>query len=292
MTPSAAITESLASADQSRIVDGTGVGVVTCGGGPYQYGIYVLVKMLRLCGYAGGVWVWHRGPAEPVCSAIRKMPGVTVVDVVKDAEDNGLRAPAGGWECKAYAMARTPVKVAAFFDADAYPVNSIDACLETAEAEGEVFWRDLDNANLQWRSLGLEVPKPKWIPVNGGQWVVNRELRKPQLALYSALTDRSSVLYRYMLGDQDCQLLAWYLTNTRYFIGDLEEVRQVRGVRVYDFPHGRTQVLHRIGSKMAPSGMFSRGTYSGPVRGLPLERQATSFYAEAVDAVGVPIRAK
>jgi len=292
MTPRDAMAAAISEVDESRIAGGSGVGVVTCGGGPYQYGIYVLVKMLRLCGYSGQVWVWHRGPKEPVCAAIRKLPGVVVVDAVDHAALIGAKPPAGGWECKAFALARTPVKVAAFFDADAYPVGPIDDCFAAAEHEGEVFWRDLDNDNLQWKALGLDIPKPKWLPVNGGQWVVNRELRQKQLALYLSLTDHSDVLYRCMLGDQDCQLLAWYLTGTRYFLGDLEPVKQHAGVFVYDFPHGRSQVLHRIGSKMAPAGMFSRGTYSGPVRGLPLERQATAFYGEAVDAIGVPIRAK
>lgn len=292
MKPAEVLTQCLAAADESRVLPGVGRGVVTCGGGKYQYGIYVLVKMLRLGGYSGPVEVWHLGAREPVADVIRKLPGVMVRDAVAEVASAGLPSPAGGWENKATAMTRTAFRTAVFFDADAYPVKPLGPLFEAAEAEGEVFWRDLDNENLRWASFGLTPPKPAWAPVNGGQWAVDRHARRRQLAVYAALTDRSDVMYLHMLGDQDCQLLAWQQTGCRYFLPSLAVPQIVGGNWLYDMPDGTPYVVHRVGSKFGPPGAFDRGKYSGPVRGTPMERQATAFYAESVDLIGVPRSAK
>ncbi len=65
----------------------SGRGVLYVGGGKYDCGIYLGLKMLRHVGCDLPVQVWHRGPMEHVSACVREIPGVTVID----AEQHPLR---------------------------------------------------------------------------------------------------------------------------------------------------------------------------------------------------------
>lgn len=280
-----AIAAAAAEAPGVRLGSGGGRGVVTCGGGPYSYGIYVLAGMLRRVGYDGPIQAWHRGRSEPMPAAVLRPFGVEVVDASAVAGRSG-----SGWSTKAVAVSRCPFDTVLFLDADAYPVTDPTPWFEEAESEGQVFWPDTPNDNLRWAAVGVD-PAGAPPPTNGGQWVVCKKSRAGEVRLYAALNARHRVLHHLhlMFGDQDCQRLAWHLTGAGYGLGT-RGVRQVGPSLLFTTGGGAPAVVHRVNCKLAPAGCFPGRSHANPIRGLPSERQALALYREAVDAIGVPGR--
>lgn len=280
----AALVSALEEAPYYPIASGGGRGVVTCGGGCYGYGVYVLAGMLRAAGYTGSVQVWHRGDAEPVPAALGEF-GVEAIDAAAIAKAENVPVP-GGWALKAFSLTRCRFDTVFFFDADAYPVAPVDAAFEIAEETGELFWPDLPNQNLKWAAFGRP-PRPELAAVNGGQWLVNKTARRRELAVYAGLNDRWPAVYPHMHGDQDCQTLAWGVCNRQYRTGP--PCHMVGPIMVFDLPAGTPAVVHRVMSKFAPAGCFTpTASFAGPVRGLPFEREAVRLYRKALDVIGIP----
>lgn len=295
-TPTAAASAADAVADALTappypVAGGNGPGVVTCGGGAYAYGAYVLVRMLRLVGFAGPVEVWHRGAAEPIDRRVFEDVGAAVVDSIAAAAAAGVTPPAGGWQAKTVAVALTRLDPVFFLDADAYTVDDPTPAFEDVAGGGEVFWQDTPgaDANLDWAAVGLPPGSALVPPLNGGQWLVNKKTRAAELSAYARLNERADVLYRHMLGDQDCQRLAWHLLGRRPTLGSPRPPTAVGPCWLFPYRTNRPLVVHRIGSKMAPPGVFAANAFTGPVRGCPLEREAVRFFGEAVDRLGVPV---
>lgn len=267
--------------------DGKSRGVITCGGGQYSYGVYVSLKMARMVGWDGIFQIWHRGSNEPLNYKVFKELGAEIYDCSKIAKEKGIAEPKG-WEAKAFACSNSNLNTIFFLDSDAYLLSDPTAAFDYADNNGELFWADDYNNWLQWDKFGYDIPEKTHYPVNGGQWVINKTLREKELKVYTALNRYGQgKLYNYMHGDQDCQRLAWYLTNQDYNIPCMDFDRY-KGVWVYSYPEDIPIVSHRIGCKFAPEGYFPGRTFYGPVRGVPLEKHAMRFYTESLLKLGIP----
>lgn len=270
--------------------DGKSTGIITCAGGPYSYGAYVLIKMARMIGWDGPIQVWHRGADEPLDYYVFKSLDVEIYNCSVEAKKLGLKKP-DGWEAKAFACCNSYLSTFLFLDADAYPVSNLQSCFEYAKEHGELFWPDDPNDNLQWGTFNLDRPQEgTYAAINGGQWLLNKNLRQEEFKLYAALNRfGKNKLYNYMHGDQDLQRLAWYLLGRDYNIPS-NQILKTKGVWTYTFPKDTSVISHRIGCKMAPEGHFPGRTFYGPVRNAPLEKYAVKFYTEALNAIGVNTR--
>ncbi len=269
-----------------------GRGAVVCGGGRYEAGAYVLIRMLREVGWRHPVQVWHRGAAEPVSDRVRRLPGVEVVD----AEAHPARAARrllGGWEAKMFAVAHSRFEEVLFLDADSYPLYNPDECFDPAHnPHGVVTWPDTPSSddNPQWDSYGLT---PDAQPaLCGGYYVLTKRRAWPVVQLAAHYDDHSDYYY--------CQ--TWQCAGDVGGYGDQDQFRAALhrlgapshryadrplacafDSYVHAGPHGRPLFVHRHFNKLAPPGAFTLPPrwHAGQ---LPMEATAWRFFLEWMTA--------
>lgn len=267
----------------------SGRGIVTCGGGKYEPGLYVLVRMLRHLGCELPVQVWHRGAAEPVSGLVRSLPNVTVHDLTVIPSRT-----IGGWESKITAVMNSGFAEVLFLDADAYPVADPTPWFDR-NPTGLVIWADkgTDDTECQgtrFNANSYGIPIPTHCPrINGGHYLIDVARTWAVLNLHHHYDSYSDYWYSYKAkvggyGDQDqmraavCKLRFPY---HRYAEAVLDHRTHAW---VQAGPDGAPGIVHRIGSKFGLPGDFGRLAHRCDV---PMEGTAWAFFDEWRRASGV-----
>ena len=203
-------------------------GIVTVAGGRLYFALWWhLVYVLRHLGCRLPIELWTVGPGELDAGmyAAANSIGAIVVDAKTHAKENGNVAPAGGWQCKAYAIRHSGFAELIYLDADNVPVvdpTYLLTCKPYLRA-GAIYWPDLPPPRQRsewvpagaWRAVGLD-PVPNARPFESGQIVVDRRRHLASLDVALLLNELHEETYRFVYGDKDTFLLAAHLTNTRY----------------------------------------------------------------------------
>lgn len=255
-----------------------GAGVLYVGGGKYDFGLYLSIRLLREVGCQLPVQIWHRGSAEPVSNKVRGLPGVTVVDL----EAHPLRASwrtVGGWQAKMIAGLHCGWKKWIFSDADNYPVSDPTPLIDILDRTPAILWPDIEHGDnaIDWKAIGME--RPFGPGTNGGSAAYNAETAWKALQLAHHFDMHSDYYYRVLYGDQDAVRAAFHGANVPFsVIGD--RPRHSHGVFVQSGPDDNPMWVHRIKGKPAV------GTEFGPKQAmrrrfdLPMEARVWAILKE------------
>lgn len=197
--------------------DRKGNGYILCGGGRYDTGNYVSIRMLRhFSGDDIPVQVWHRGDeAEPVSDMVRALPNVTVVD----AESHPLRPKwrsLGGWQLKMMAGLHSGFERWIFSDADNYAVADVRPMFEALCSVPAILFPDLSSADsaCKWKFYG--VTSDGGPGINGGSAAYNLPLAWKACNLAHWYDMHDDYYYKAGYGDQDQVRAAFRVTGTPF----------------------------------------------------------------------------
>ena len=234
-----------------------GRGVVIAGGGNYFPSAYVTARVLRHVGCRLPIQLWHFDGevTDPMRDAVRPY-GVECVNADAVARKEKFRFLEGnwwkGWQLKPFAVARSPFREVLYLDADCYPARDPSFLFDWApyRERGAAFWPDLTTSayllpDAAWEAFGL---RPGWLPLESGQFLVNKEAcwRELHLALwYNAHAD---YVYRLIWGDKDTLNLAWRRHGTHYAMPHPRAGWDVHTILQYG-PDGDVLFQHRCQDK-------------------------------------------
>lgn len=239
--------------------DRAGSGYILCGGGRYDTGNYVSIRMLRhFSGDEIPVQVWHRGDIEePVSDMVRALPNVTVVN----AETHPLRPKwrsMGGWQLKMLAGLNSGFAKWIFSDADNYPVRDVRPIFDALDHAPAVLFPDLSSADsgCKWKFYG--VSGDGGCGINGGSSAYNAATawRACQLAHWYDMHDE--YFYKAGYGDQDQVRAAFRVSQTPFKLASPRPGGDGR-IFVQDFD-GSPMFIHRIHGKPSVGKEFGKMT--------------------------------
>lgn len=226
----------------------SGRGVVTCAGGKYFPGAWVLVNRLRDLGCDLPIEVWYRGPSEMSSDMLKILS-----EFGAHCIDGFSRCWPGisGWEMKAAAVAGSSFSDVLFIDADNVPSRDPSFLFnEKKYADtGSLFWPDYRFFYPDSPVWSLfELPAIKARQFESGQFVVNK--KKCWRALCGAvhMSRESKFYYSYMYGDKDTFQMAWRITKTPYTFIQTPPGKIPHTIVQYDLT-GDPLFYHRNGSK-------------------------------------------
>jgi len=257
-----------------------GRGVVLVGGGKYECGNYVHIRLLREFGCTLPIQVWHRLSVEPISCKIRNLPCVTVIDAESHPARSQWRV-LGGWQLKAVAGLWSGFKEWIFSDADNYPVAD-PTCVFDNNPTGFVGVPDLascDNS-INWDSYGLT---PDAGPaINGGTYVIDLERCWKAINLAHHLDMHSEYYYKVEyrtggFGEQDQIRAALRMAGIQpHFYAGRPGGNGSQFIQVG--PDGKPLWVHRIHGKPNPPSVSKKSMRY--LAHLPMEKRVHELVNE------------
>jgi hypothetical protein len=221
-------------------------GVVTVAGGPLYFALWWhLVYALRDlgCRLPLELWTVRADELDAGMYAAARDLGATVIDAQAHAQAHGNVPPAGGWQCKAYAMRHSGFAEVIYLDADNVPVVDPTYLLMDKHylRTGAIYWPDLPPPRQRaewvptgaWQAVGLE-PVRSARPFESGQMVVDRRRHLAALDVALLMNEMHAETYRFVYGDKDTFLLASHLTQTRYSMPPRNPVWSAPAINQHD----------------------------------------------------------
>lgn len=260
----------------------SGDGVLIIGGGKYWPGIVVSIEMLRLKGCHLPVQVWHRGAEEECNLADLSDPaGVTLVDTLQFAAENGGYRMMGGWESKLYALTHCNFRRVLYLDADAYCVADPTPTMQRLDEAPFLFWQDLPGQenSVKWSYVWPE--GPRGVPaIQGGQLFIDLEKCWQVVQIANWMNQHADFYYKYMYGDQDTWRVAFAVMNDPSLWKCLGPAPWHNSVSfLLPDKEGKPLVVHRCRGKLfLPKDIPSGNTqYLNPQYDLPMESEVFSI---------------
>jgi hypothetical protein len=195
-----------------------GRGVVIVGGGKYFAAAYVTIRVLRHVGCRLPIQLWHlAGEMDEPMRRLVQPHGVTCVDADHFAERQPFRFLHGhwwkGWQLKPYAVAHSPFREVLYLDADCYPTRDPEFLFDWPpyRQHGAIFWPDLPSSHGllpagSWEIFGTT---PGGLPLESGQFVIDKQQCWPEMQLTLWYNARADLLYHLLWGDKDTFNIAW-----------------------------------------------------------------------------------
>lgn len=272
-----ALLEAAVAEEVVRAEEGTGRGIVVCGGGmKYFPCAYVCVRLQRHLGCTLPVEVWYLGDGEMTAQMrVLLAPfGVTCTDGNEVAARHPVRR-LGGWELKCFALLHCGFAEALLLDADNCPVLDPTALFDEPEyrEKGAIFWPDYGRLGPEraiWQIAGIAYrDEPEF---ESGQILVNKRLCARELQLAMHINDHSDFYYRHVHGDKETFHLAWRKLGTPYAMPG-RGIQSLAGTMCQHDLQGRRVFQHRN---------FAKWTLDGNRRigGFLLEEECLGFIAE------------
>jgi len=273
------------------VEDRTSCGIVMAGGGKYDAGIYVGIKMLRLTGCTLPVQVWHRGSNdEPISNAIRMLENVEVCNLYLDKRVKPARSR-GGYQNKHDAILACGWRYVIFFDADVYPLQDPATLFGHFNGNGLILWPDLETTgmSLQYRNYDLDESDPiEAINTGHSVWDVTKSWQV--LCLADFFDDYPEYYYQHKkgiggFGDQDALRAAIKILKHPYTMFTKDHGYKP-GMFVQKGPDGEDFWVHRCKSKFGPEKDWDDRHIATFRSDLPLEKEAWEYYKEWQKLVG------
>lgn len=260
-----------------------GAGVLYCGGGKYNFGLYLSIRLLREVGCHLPVQIWHQGVDEPVDPRVRSLAGVRVVDATTHPERRKWRM-LGGWQMKMIAGLNCGWEKWIFSDADNYPVSDPTYLIDLLDRHPAILWPDIEGGDdsVVWGTYGLEPDESSGI--NGGSSAFNASTAWRAINLAHHFDMYSDHWYNKAqnvggYGDQDQVRVAFHATGTPYLLAcDRPLCRH--GVFVQNGPNGSPMWVHRIKGKPAVKTEFGPATSMRKRMDLPMESRVWEILDE------------
>jgi hypothetical protein len=265
---------SAAIADASPYPGGyAGRGVVIAGGGKYFASAYVTIRVLRHVGCRLPIQLWHlAGEMDEPMRQLLAPFDVTCVDADAFAERRPFRFVHGhwwkGWQLKPYAVAHSPFREVLYLDADCYPTRAPEFLFDWPpyRQHGAIFWPDLSSSHgllpaNSWEVFGTT---PGGLPLESGQFVIDKEQCWPQLQLTLWYNARADLLYRLLWGDKDTFNIAWRRLGKEFSMPCRHCGWETHTILQYG-PDEQVLFQHRCQDKFRLSGdgfVTSRQTYA------------------------------
>jgi putative mannosyltransferase len=244
-----------------------GAGIVMVAGGPRCFtNAYVSLSILRReTGCALPVQVWYLGPEEMSPHMMRLLDqfDVELVDAFEVRQRFPMRR-LGGWECKVFAILRSPYRHVILLDADNMLLSDPASLLDLPDyAEtGALFWPDIWTAPLEspvWELFRVSYrDEPE---VESGQMVIDKERCWMPLCLARHFNEWSDLYYQYVNGDKETFHFAWRQLEQPYaspaklpqkLMAQVQTPTGIRrvisGLEQHDFS-GQAMFHHRTGAE-------------------------------------------
>ncbi|MBI3870887.1 MAG: hypothetical protein HY299_20345 [Verrucomicrobia bacterium] len=196
----------------SQAFDGRGV-ILCAGGTRYFTCAWVCIQRLRQSGCALPIELWYLGDDEMTDEMIQLLEpwGVVCVDAHQVRATHPF-SELGGWELKAYAIARSRFAEVLFLDADNVVVRNPEYLFDTREylETGAMFWPDygrFEKTEEVWRLLGMD--RPDHPEFESGQMLIDKRRCWEPLRLALWFNEHSDFFYRFLHGDKETFHLAW-----------------------------------------------------------------------------------
>lgn len=276
-----------------------GRGVVIVGGGKYFASAYVTARVLRRVGCKLPIQLWHLAGevTAPMRAALAPL-GVECVDADELATRRPYRFMAGGvwkgWQLKPYSVMNSPFREVLYLDADCYPTRDPEYLFDWApyRERGAVFWPDLPVSDWaltpeKWQVFGVP---PGWVPIESGQFIVNKEACRRELHLALWYNARADYVYNILYGDKDTFNIAWRQLGTYYAMTQPRPAWDTHTFLHYG-PAGEVVFQHRCRDKFRLGGEKYDNTpqHAGDNvfnPNLALEDECFQFLADLRDLMG------
>lgn len=269
-------------------LEGSGRGVVTCGGGKYFASLYVSLRVLRHVGCTLPVEAWYLGRNHEMSARYRELLeglGARCIDADYVRQSHPARI-LNGWELKAYAVQHSAFSDVIFMDSDSYPARDPRYLFDEPayQQKGAIFWPDdipHDLSARVWAAFGI--PARREPSVESGQFVVNRHKCWRELAVAMWLNERSDYTYGLVHGDKETFHLAWRKLGTDYAMPPKRWAWSVHTMIQHDL-QGRPLFNHRCRDKfrLGQKGFGTTPqTFTENRRNPKLEHEEFAFQALA-----------
>ena len=225
--------------------------VITSGGLSYFPSLYVTVRAIRHSGCTLPIQVWYLGRENELPADRRAVLEKFGVECV-DADEVRTRFPTrilNGWELKVYAVLHSRFAEVFSLDADCYPVRDLTFVFDEPgyRETGAVFWPDVAHGPApNWPAFG--VPSPERIPLETGQFVVNKRASWKPLNLAAWYCDRSDWSFLHGYGDKGALEVAWPACGQPFTLYH-EEIVWSGHSYLHAGPDGEVLLVHRCRDK-------------------------------------------
>ncbi len=261
-----------------------GDGVLIIGGGKYWPGIVVSIEMLRRTGCNLPVQVWHRGEEEACdLSDLTDATGVTLVDTLTFAAENGGYRMMGGWESKLYALSHCNFRRVLYLDADAYVVGDPTPLMEKLSEAPFLFWQDLPGQEKSVKWSYVWPNGDNGVPaIQGGQLFIDIEKCWKVIQVAHWMNQHADFYYQYMYGDQDTWRVAFAAVGDNTLWKNLGNAPWANSIAfVLRDEHDKPLIIHRCRGKLfMPRDIPDGNTqYLAPHYDLPYEADVFTILA-------------
>ena len=205
--------------------NGSGRGIVICGGGSYLPSAYVAIRHVRRtgCNLPIELWIidWTEIPQEQI-NHFEKLGVVLRLAIDHAAGYRVLR----GYECKIIAVLNSSFEQVLMLDADNIALIDPTPLFDSQQFNfhGQIFWPDF----LNWPGSHMAITEHTWsdfglkkevdAEIETGQLLVNRRRCWNELQITEVLNQHSSECYeRYTWGDKDTFVIAWRVLGHSIF---------------------------------------------------------------------------
>src|SRR4051812_13671232 len=196
-----------------------GRGIVMAAGGPRHFtNAWVTIQVLRrLHGCTLPIQLWYLGPDEMSVEMLDLLRPLDVecADALRVRQRHPVRR-LGGWECKPFAIIRSPFREVLWLDADNVPLVDPTFLFGTLayRSTGAIFWPDLTSLPPDHPIWSIcRVPWRNEPEFESGQIVLDKARCWAALQLTMHLNEWSDFYYQYVYGDKETFHLAWRMLN-------------------------------------------------------------------------------